>query len=118
MTINVLGTKYEISRVAYTDDLDMIKDNCCGICNTFEKRIDILDLKTSPMWQNEPPEAIEAAEQEILRHEIIHAFLRESGLTESAHATENAWVQNEEMVDWFAVQWPKIAIAFTVAGCA
>ena len=42
----------------------------------------------------------------VLRHEIIHAFFRESGLGESMY-----WgLSNEEMiVDWIAIQLPKIA---------
>ena len=43
----------------------------------------------------------------ILRHEIVHAYLIESGLNENANAVEN-WATNEEMVDWFALQSEKI----------
>lgn len=41
------------------------------------------------------------------RHEIIHAFLFESGLAENSE-----WAQNEEMVDFFAIQFPKLMEAF------
>ena len=27
------------------------------------------------------------------------------------------WARNEEMVDWFAIQWPKLSKAFKEAGC-
>lgn len=37
-----------------------------------------------------------------IRHELIHAFLYESGLNGST------WSDNEDMVDWFANQIPKI----------
>ena len=43
----------------------------------------------------------------MIRHEIIHAFLYESGMKECSSATQS-WVENEEMVDWFAIQIPKI----------
>ena len=43
----------------------------------------------------------------VMRHEIIHAFLYESGLEECSAEAEN-WAMNEEMVDWFAIQFPKI----------
>lgn len=43
-------------------------------------------------------------DKSISRHEIIHAFLDESGLMNSSE-----WARNEEMVDWFALQWYKIA---------
>lgn len=42
-----------------------------------------------------------------LRHEIVHAFLNESGLKESASKCD-IWSKNEEMVDWIAIQFPKI----------
>ena len=56
-------------------------------------------------------------EQEIyrkktLRHEIIHAFLNESGLSDSSNQFDGEWAKNEEMVDWFAIQAPKIFSAF------
>jgi hypothetical protein len=39
----------------------------------------------------------------------------ESGLHENFKHTE--WGQDETTVDWFAVQFPKIAVAFQKAGC-
>lgn len=50
-------------------------------------------------------------QMEILRHEIIHAFLYKSGLDGSSGYAEN-WAANEEMVDWFAIQSPKIFKVF------
>lgn len=45
----------------------------------------------------------------VLRHELIHAFLSESGLADSSKGTgEDGWATNEEMVDWFARMSPKI----------
>ena len=46
--------------------------------------------------------------KETLRHEIIHAFLNESGLRYDAKESFGPWTQNEEMIDWFAIQSPKI----------
>jgi uncharacterized membrane protein len=52
--------------------------------------------------------ASQAVDQKrILRHEIIHAFLFESGLADDSNSAD-AWAVNEEMVDWFARQAPKI----------
>ena len=48
----------------------------------------------------------------ILRHEIVHAFLFESGLDSSSANFYGAWAMNEEMVDWFAIQSPKIFKVF------
>lgn len=49
-----------------------------------------------------------------LRHEIIHAFLWESGLWANSNESD-AWAQNEEMVDWFAIQHEKLHDAFAAA---
>ena len=48
-------------------------------------------------------ENVEELEKKVLRHEIIHAYLGESGLRGSS-----GWAENEEMVDWFAIQSSKI----------
>lgn len=48
-----------------------------------------------------------AYKKQVIRHEIIHAFLYESGLEANANKSDS-WALNEEMVDWFAIQSPKI----------
>ena len=53
----------------------------------------------------------EMQERKNHRHEIIHAFLCESGLAENS-----TWAQEEEMVDWFAKQAPKLIKAWKEAG--
>ena len=54
---------------------------------------------------------MELQEQKNHRHEIVHAFLFESGLAENSE-----WAQNEEMVDWIAKQGPKLIKAWQEAG--
>lgn len=46
---------------------------------------------------------LEQFKKKVIRHEIVHAFFNESGLME---CSEYAW--NEELIDWIAVQIPKI----------
>ena len=48
--------------------------------------------------------------EEVVRHEVIHAFLSECGL-DASNAPAPAWAENEEMVDWFALMWPRIGYA-------
>lgn len=50
--------------------------------------------------------------KEVLRHEIIHAFLWESGLDV---CSPDQWACNEEMVDWIAMQFPKMVKAMKEA---
>lgn len=52
-----------------------------------------------------------------MRHEITHAFFFESGLQESSLQYCNGWAENEEMVDWVAVQFPKMLQVFKEAEC-
>lgn len=97
MNINILGTEYTVSYKKAEDDKALLKCNgytdwttkSIVVCNTA---IDELSLKNMPSF-----------EEKVLRHEIIHAFLYESGLT-----SESDWAHNEEMVDWFAMQYNKI----------
>ena len=53
-----------------------------------------------------------AYKKQVIRHEIIHAFLYESGLEACSTSSDN-WAVNEEMVDWFAIQSPKIFEVFS-----
>lgn len=48
-------------------------------------------------------EKIELLSDKTLRHEIVYAFLHESGLSSNSE-----WAMNEEIVDWIALQLPKI----------
>lgn len=54
--------------------------------------------------------------KKVCRHEIVHAFLFESGLAESSGGTKH-WALNEEMVDWIARQFPKMQKVFKELGC-
>lgn len=56
-------------------------------------------------------ENLQEFEKKVLRHEVIHAFLGESGLRNNSY-----WAENEEMVDWLAIQAPKIFKTFQELG--
>ena len=58
---------------------------------------------------------IEKHFRKVLRHEIVHAFLIESGLCECAGEVES-WALSETMVDWIARQGLKIYKAWEEAG--
>lgn len=54
-------------------------------------------------------------QRRALRHEIIHAFLFESGL---GFNFEHREIGHEEtIIDWIALQFPKLQKAFEEAGC-
>lgn len=116
MKVNVLGTKYTITVKKYDEDEAFSRRSIDGYCDSFTNQIVVCDISTYKGWEHEPPETIAAAQKETIRHEIVHAFLSESGLDNSALNPDVAWAKNEEMVDWIAIQGPKIYKAWQEAG--
>ncbi len=59
--------------------------------------------------RNDPSQKrnLRAYRKEVLRHEVVHAFLYESGLGANSNTAEH-WAVDEEIVDWIALQLPKI----------
>lgn len=111
--INVLGTEYKV-RTSVKREEDKNLDGLIGFCNHYTKTISVVDLD-----YDEDGNAIsDVVKQETikgtLRHEIIHAFIHESGLWACA-LPANSWADNEEMVDWFALQLPKMLKAMQEA---
>ena len=115
--VNILGTKYTLRKVNLGVDEYIDSKGLGGYCNGVAKEIVILNLKTLPDLANEPNEVLKRQERETIRHEIIHAFLNESGLGWNTLPIDKAWAKNEEMVDWIAIQFPKILKVFKELGC-
>lgn len=113
--INILGSVYRIIIDDYNTP-ELKEQNRSGYCFFDAKEIHVEDLDTDPDWKNESSDVKQERTRLILRHEIIHAFLNESGLCQSSNGVD-AWAINEEMVDWMAIQFPKIKKAFEEAGC-
>lgn len=118
MKINVLGTDYNINRCSYKD-LDIFeKKGIDGYCDSITKEIVICNMSTHPDFEDETEDYCRLIEKQILRHEIVHAFFNESGLQDSSGIiTNQGWSKNEEMVDWIALQFPKMLKAFQETGC-
>ena len=85
--INILGTNYKFEIVE--EKFEGLDGSDGGITKYFEKKI----------YVNGDNEEISDLNR-VIRHEIIHAFLYESGLPEYSH--------DEKIVDWLAMQIPKI----------
>lgn len=107
-TINVLGTKYRIVVKKYDEDEAFGRRSIAGYCDTYQKTIVLCDMRTYKEWQYEPDETCTICQKNTLRHEIVHAFLAESGLDDSAWHYDGAWSRNEELVDWIAIQGAKV----------
>lgn len=117
MKINVLGTEYTVSYHDYKDKPIFEERSIGGYSDDVLHEIVICNLKTHPEFECESDEWYKTLEKRILRHEIVHAFLSESGLQDSALQADMAWAKNEEMVDWIALQFPKLLQAFKDADC-
>lgn len=115
MKINILGTPYEIIVKRYDDEESFKRRNIYGFCDGYAKEIVICDASSYPEWEHESAETLIPYQKITLRHEIIHAFLFESGLAQNS-GDADAWAMNEEMVDWFARQGLKIYAAWREAG--
>lgn len=105
MTINILGTDYTIQDKERSEDKRL--DEMDGLCDDSVKKIILACFELEP----DSKQDLESVRRKILRHEIVHAFLCESGLAENS-----PWAQNEELVDWIAIQGPKIWKAWQEAG--
>ena len=113
--ISILGTDYKVrTKVPVSKDDELI--NRFGYCSVKGRRIVVADLNTIDGWKNESEDVKLRQERDTLRHEIIHAFLAESGLYGSSTNVE-CWALNEEMVDWFALQLPKMIKVFRQLDC-
>lgn len=116
MKIDVLGTEYTIAVKKYTEDEAFAHRSIDGYHDGFTKEIVCCDMSTCKGWEHEKPETIAIVQKEVLRHEIVHAFFHESGLADSSLSLDGSWAKNEEMVDWIALQGPKIYKAWQEAG--
>ena len=108
--VHILGTEYKILIVdegdyRYSKDAD-------GWCDPYTKEILLYNFKQDI----DSVRDLVAYQKKVLRHEIVHAFLYESGLCNNS-LSGGSWAQNEEMVDWIAIQEPKLNKAFKEAGC-
>jgi hypothetical protein len=104
-TINVLGTDIRLFFRKEADDPKL--KNMVGYFDSSKGMIVVKILEPDDNSLGD----LDKYQIEVLRHEIIHAFLHESGLDACAGAAES-WATNEEMVDWFAIQSPKIFKVF------
>lgn len=105
--INILGAAYTLTITSKNQD-DRLKD-ADGICDETVKEL-LVDNYAIAEGDPTCKKNLAVQIQKNKRHEIIHAFLFESGLAENS-----SWAQNEEMVDFFAIQFPKLADAFKAA---
>ena len=107
MKINILGSEWTIEYRSPAED-ELLLNTKDGYTDVSVKLIVIIN----EVNDNELQDFI-SYRKHILRHEIVHAFMFESGL---GHNVEHKpYGQEETMVDWIAFQFPKIYRAFVEA---
>ena len=105
MKINILGTEYDYEGA--THDTDGKLHDCTGYADftnkiiRFETNGEEIHPNSNGNWA--------LAVRKVKRHEIVHSYLYESGLNELAH--------NEQIVDWIALQFPKMLKSFQETDC-
>ena len=103
-TVNILGTEYEVIMDAPDE---MLPEDADGAMDHSVKRIVVAKFESN----RNSIKDLDVYRKKVLRHEVIHAFLFESGLWNNS-GNVTAWGQSEEITDWFAIQSPKIMKVF------
>ena len=101
--VQILGTNYTIYFETEEKEPRLVEN--WGFCDFVAKEIYIRDDINKET--KDSCHKLEKFKSKVIRHEILHAFLYESGLRENTFKS-NAWAENEEMVDWIAIQFPKL----------
>ena len=103
-TVNILGREYKVVIQSESEN-PKLKENS-GLCEQYSKKIIISDFDGAEedvmLVEN-----FEDFKKKVLRHECFHAFFGEAGLRSNSE-----YAENEELIDWLAIQSPKIFKAF------
>ena len=105
--INILGTEYTLVEATPEED-ERLEPDMDGYCDTSVK-LCVVDA----MERSDLGEKLNLPEYKklVIRHELLHAFLHESGLDSCS------WAANEEVVDWISLQFPKLKDLFVATDC-
>ena len=107
LKVNILGTDYEIRKVGVKEYPKLSTMNANGLAELYSKELIInaeMNSKSGEEFAN-----FKGFENKVIRHEIIHAFFHESGLVD--------YTADEDLVNWIALEFPKILKAFQKADC-
>lgn len=111
--ITVLGQEYVIEQ--HSKESDPRLEGFDGYHAPYEKKIviaqDIVDKAEGRNLEPDDTGRLDRYLRHIYRHEIMHAFFNESGITYQYSRDEEDF-----LVDWFARQYPKIKKIFEELG--
>lgn len=111
--VTVLGQEYRIEYHYAKDDVKL-KDSD-GYLEPYEKKIiisqDLIDIATGKNEDEGCCNCLGIFVNKIVRHEIMHAFFTESGISYRYTREEEDFI-----VDWIANQFPKMKKIFEELG--
>ena len=108
-TVNVLGTDYSVILANEQEEPKLC--NMDGFCDDSAKEIYVDDMSKASKSPDSKKD-LKAYRNKVMRHELTHAMLSESGLQ-----SESACAMNEEIVDLIAIQGPKLLKLWESAKC-
>ena len=108
--VDILGQSYRIEFLA--EDKDSKFEDVDGYMDNSIHLIRVAFLQPD----KDSVQDLVTYAKKVMRHEIVHAYLYESGLAESSSSVDN-WATNEEMVDWIARQFPKMKRTMEALNC-
>lgn len=101
--ITILGQEYKIRECTEEEYPKLKSMNALGLCEYNSKEI-ILDKKALNEPGDDGLEKYHMCKNQTTRHEVIHAFLYESGLT--------TYGADEVLVEMLSIQVPKMLKVF------
>ena len=96
MIANILGTEYQVNIKERKEDTKL--DTSDGYTDVTAKKIIVVNVETEK--DENSVEDVLYFQKKIIRHETLHALFHESGLED--------WYADENLVDYLALQIPKI----------
>ena len=107
MKINILGTDYEI--IHTTDKVHEELKDADGWCSNYTQKIYLeTNLLRDEVENEDTIKARSIRAKDTLRHEIIHAYIKES-------AAQHSVLDHEYCVHWIALMFPKLLKTFQEA---
>lgn len=103
--MNILGAEYQL--IIDTDYCEAI--NADGVTERYDKKIYMRNVQDM-LEKDSSLQCKQRRYDETLRHEIVHAFLFESGL--------DSYSCDETLVQWMVSKMPQVTQAFKEMGCA
>ena len=108
--VDILGSEYKLF-LNVPEEEDVKLKECSGYCDKTSKRIvvsarpDECDLDDWDVYA-----------KACVRHELVHAFFFESGLNGNSYWYRVTDEHPEQLVEWIAVQFPKMLKVFEEVG--